>query len=108
MKEAAHSLKGSSGYAGASRLHYDCYFIQEAFIKKEHEIMRYRYNSIIENTIQFMTYTNEMIDKDSLDSEFASKIQCKQFELSDIVLANDYQVIAIDDYELPYLCLSKD
>ena len=27
MKNAAHSLKGSSGYVGASHLHYACYFI---------------------------------------------------------------------------------
>ena len=27
MKNAAHSLKGSSGYIGASHLHYACYFI---------------------------------------------------------------------------------
>jgi len=27
MKDLAHSLKGASGYIGASRLHYACYFI---------------------------------------------------------------------------------
>ena len=27
MKEGAHALKGSSGYIGASHLHYSCYFI---------------------------------------------------------------------------------
>ena len=27
MKEGAHSLKGSSGYIGASHIHYACYFI---------------------------------------------------------------------------------
>jgi HPt (histidine-containing phosphotransfer) domain-containing protein len=27
LKHAAHSLKGSSGYVGASHLHYACYFI---------------------------------------------------------------------------------
>jgi len=27
MKETAHSLKGASGYIGASILHYTCYFI---------------------------------------------------------------------------------
>ena len=31
MNMAAHTLKGSSGYVGASRIHYACYFIQEAF-----------------------------------------------------------------------------
>ena len=50
MKEAAHSLKGSSGYAGAGHLHYDCYFMQDAFNKKEPELMARRYNRLIENT----------------------------------------------------------
>jgi HPt (histidine-containing phosphotransfer) domain-containing protein len=27
MKNLAHSLKGASGYIGASRLYYMCYFI---------------------------------------------------------------------------------
>lgn len=27
MKEAAHLIKGSSGYIGASHLQYSCYFI---------------------------------------------------------------------------------
>lgn len=27
IKNGAHSLKGSSGYIGASHLHYACYFI---------------------------------------------------------------------------------
>ena len=27
FKEAAHNLKNSSGYCGAGRVHYDCYFI---------------------------------------------------------------------------------
>jgi HPt (histidine-containing phosphotransfer) domain-containing protein len=31
MKMKAHSLKGACGYVGASRLHYSCYFIQEAY-----------------------------------------------------------------------------
>ena len=50
LKEAAHSLKGSSGYAGASHLHYDCYFMQDAFNKKDPELMVRRYNRLIENT----------------------------------------------------------
>ena len=27
MKELAHSLKGSSSYVGAARIHYTCFFI---------------------------------------------------------------------------------
>ena len=34
LKDYAHSLKGSSAYVGASRIHYACYFLQEHFINK--------------------------------------------------------------------------
>lgn len=27
MMDGAHTLKGASGYVGASRIHYACYFI---------------------------------------------------------------------------------
>jgi HPt (histidine-containing phosphotransfer) domain-containing protein len=27
MKTAAHTLKGASGYIGASRIHYACFYI---------------------------------------------------------------------------------
>ena len=30
-KNKVHSLKGASGYVGASNLHYSCYHIQECF-----------------------------------------------------------------------------
>ena len=39
MKNAAHSLKGSSGYIGASHLHYACYFIQEHYIYERYDQM---------------------------------------------------------------------
>jgi len=32
VKDLAHGLKGASGYIGAGRLHYVCYFIQENFV----------------------------------------------------------------------------
>ncbi len=32
MKFAAHSLKGSAGYIGVSRLHYACYYVQYYFM----------------------------------------------------------------------------
>lgn len=31
MNHGAHALKGASGYVGASRIHYACYYIQEAY-----------------------------------------------------------------------------
>ena len=32
MKDWAHGLKGASGYIGASRLHYVCFFMKEHFL----------------------------------------------------------------------------
>jgi len=52
-KEHAHSLKGASGYIGAGRIHFDCYFIQESYIKKDYEAMKERYNRLIEDVIDF-------------------------------------------------------
>lgn len=37
FKDLAHGLKGASGYIGASRLHYVCYFIQEHFVYERYE-----------------------------------------------------------------------
>ena len=31
MKNDAHSLKGASGIVGAGRVHYACFFIEEAY-----------------------------------------------------------------------------
>ena len=56
VKEVAHSLKSSSGYVGASRIHYDCYFMQEAYNIKELPKVGQRYNRLVENSIEFMIY----------------------------------------------------
>ena len=37
MKAAAHGLKGSSGYIGAGRIHWQCYHIQEQWIEKNYD-----------------------------------------------------------------------
>ena len=36
-KSKVHSLKGASGYIGASNLHYSCYNIQEFFLAEDYE-----------------------------------------------------------------------
>lgn len=37
-------------------LHYNCYFIQEAFASGKEECMIKRYNRLIEDAIEFMNY----------------------------------------------------
>ena len=41
-KEHAHSLKGASGYIGASRIHYACYYIQDHhYTNKKEKMLEY-------------------------------------------------------------------
>ena len=57
MKSAAHIIKGSSGYIGASRLHYACYFIQENFMKENRKEMLAYYPTVVEAVVEFKVYS---------------------------------------------------
>lgn len=57
MKSAAHSLKGASGYIGASRLHYSCYFIQDHFMNKRYSEMLEYYPTLLESAVEFKVYS---------------------------------------------------
>lgn len=61
MKEGAHSLKGSSGYIGASHLHYACYFIQEHFIFERHEQMMEYYPTLLEAAVEFRIHSRKLL-----------------------------------------------
>lgn len=61
MKNAAHSLKGSSGYIGASHLHYACYFIQEHFIYERYDQMMEYYPTLIEAAVEFRIYSRKLL-----------------------------------------------
>ena len=61
MKEGAHSLKGSSGYIGASHLHYACYFIQEHFLFERPAQMMEYYPTLIEAAVEFRVYSRRII-----------------------------------------------
>ena len=63
MKDLAHSLKGASGYIGASRLHYVCYFIQEHFVFQRLDKMVEYYPSLVEAAIEFKIYSRQIIAK---------------------------------------------
>ena len=60
-KNLAHALKGASGYIGASRLHYVCYYIQEHHLKKRHQKMLEYYPSLVEAAIEFRVYSRKII-----------------------------------------------
>ena len=52
-KSKVHSLKGASGYIGASNLHYSCYHIQEYYFSDNYEEMLNLYPLLIESAIEF-------------------------------------------------------
>jgi HPt (histidine-containing phosphotransfer) domain-containing protein len=62
FREAAHSLKGSSGYVGAGQLQYDCFYIQDFHYKGQIEQMRCRYRRLIENVVEFISYSKAYLE----------------------------------------------
>ena len=61
MMQYAQTLKNSSGYIGASHLHYECFYIQDYFLKKEEFSMKLRYKRLIENVIEFINYSKDFM-----------------------------------------------
>ena len=61
MKSKAHSLKGASGYIGASCLHYSCYHIQDQFINGKYEKMLDYYPLLIESAIDFKIESRKIL-----------------------------------------------
>ena len=61
MKANAHSLKGACGYVGASRLHYSCYYIQEAHHLKQFDKMVEKYPRLVETAIEFKRYSRKIL-----------------------------------------------
>mmetsp|Transcript_14670 Transcript_14670/g.24990 ORF Transcript_14670/g.24990 Transcript_14670/m.24990 type:complete len:133 (+) Transcript_14670:28-426(+) len=61
IKDLAHSLKGASGYVGASRLHYACYFIQEHYVYDRKEKMLEYYPTLVESAVEFKIYSRTII-----------------------------------------------
>ena len=61
FKEYAHSIKGSSGYIGASRLYYACYFIQEHYVFERFDLQMQYYPTFVEAAIEFKTFSRKII-----------------------------------------------
>ena len=61
MKANAHSLKGACGYVGASRLHYSCYYIQEAYMLNQYDKMLEKYPRLVESAIEFKRYSRKIL-----------------------------------------------
>ena len=61
MRDDAHSLKGASGYIGASHLHYACYFIQEHFHNDRFKEMMEYYPTLLEAAVEFRIYSRQIL-----------------------------------------------
>ena len=61
MKSKAHQLKGSTGYMGASKLHYSCYHIQEQYMAGNYESMMEYYPFLIEAAIDVKIESRRII-----------------------------------------------
>ena len=57
LKEAAHTLKGASGYVGAGQLHYACYYIQRAYTEHDNQGIINFYPLLVEASIEFKRYS---------------------------------------------------
>lgn len=68
--KAAHALKGPAGYAGASRLHYACYYIQKAFAEDDIQTMIEFYPLVIETAIEARIYIRKIFA--DLDGKFTN------------------------------------
>ena len=56
-----HTLKSASGYIGAGRVHFACYFIQEAQRQKDMRKLMYSYPLLVETCIEFRIYARKFI-----------------------------------------------
>ena len=61
--EQAHGLKGASGYIGAGRLHYVCYYIQQLFINEQYQKELTFYPNLVEAAIEFKVYSRTILAK---------------------------------------------
>ena len=61
VKESIHKLKSTSGYVGASHIHYACYFMQDHFLKNEFQTMMEYYPTLIEACVTFRVFSRQKI-----------------------------------------------
>ncbi len=76
MKNGAHKIKGSSGYVGASRLHYATFCIHECWEANhdDYEGMIHYYQSVVEAVIEFKIYSRYFLAQHTSKMHFKSNI----------------------------------
>ena len=65
MKEAAHSLKGASGYVGAGKVHYACFYIQRAYNANDYQSMVSYYPLIVEACIEYKRFSRKYLAREN-------------------------------------------
>ena len=76
-----HQLKGASGYVGAGRIHYVCYWIQNAFHDENHQKMLDYYPLLVEACIEFKRFSREYLSKEKGKVEIGSPTASRLFLL---------------------------
>ena len=61
VKNLAHTLKGTAGYIGASRLYYQCYYMQLHYCQGEYDIMMRYYPGLVEAAVDFKVACRELL-----------------------------------------------
>lgn len=99
-KTKVHSLKGASGYIGASNLHYSCYHIQEHFYVGNYQEMLELYPLLVESAIEFKIESRNIIQRHK-DGHQAVLMP----DVFTCPLADGYR---IQQHDKKFLCLKND
>ena len=100
MKQAAHTLKGSSGYVGASKVHYACYYIQDAYNNRNYSGMVHYYPLLVEAAVEYERYSRELI------AGVRKRLYDENENPSNIMLADGYHLVYHERHDKHY-CLRK-
>ena len=80
FKNQAHRLKGTAGYIGAGRVHFDCFFVLEAFQNNEFSKQRALYNRLIEDMVD-LHYHVSLCNRSQGDSKDLEVPSLPEFDL---------------------------
>ena len=61
MKMAVHTLKTTSGYVGAGKLHYACYYVQSMWSVQDYKGMASYYPLVVEACIEFKRFVRRYL-----------------------------------------------
>lgn len=97
----AHSLKSAAGYAGASHIHYACYFIQEHHNHGRIKQMLEYYPTLLEAAVTYRVYSRKVL------AEYNKTEYFLEPEHETIPIANNYKIVK-EESSQNYYALYKD